>query len=230
MGFNHIGHPDLPEVVLHDGPDGRYYLSDGKQYPSVTQVLRILSMDGLANYRERTIQAMGRQDGEEYMTMKQRVSLRVGSEMHDMLEKFIRDDVETAPPGVFDMSRALFLKMKQFLLGSITDVVAVEEKLVSRTWEVAGTVDLIARYEGTMSIIDFKNSVKYKDEEYIQSYFQQATWYSLIWEELTGHRIDQIVILIATWDGKIYPWVKDRSAYITDLAETVARWRTQNAA
>ena len=62
---------------------------------------------------------------------------------------------------------------------------------------VAGTTDCIADYNGKLSIIDFKTSKKIKKEEWVEDYYIQTFAYALMFEELTGIAIEQVVILIA---------------------------------
>ena len=62
---------------------------------------------------------------------------------------------------------------------------------------VAGTTDCIADYNGQLSIIDFKTSRRPKKEEWIDDYYMQTFAYKLMFEEMTGIEIKQIVILVA---------------------------------
>jgi genome maintenance exonuclease 1 len=55
---------------------------------------------------------------------------------------------------------------------------------------------LIAEFDGKPSIIDFKTSSRRKSADEIEGYFLQATGYSLMYEERTGEKIDQLVILM----------------------------------
>ena len=63
---------------------------------------------------------------------------------------------------------------------------------------VAGTTDCVAEYEGILSIIDFKTSSKMREQDTIDSWMIQATFYALAWECLTGQKISQLVIIMAT--------------------------------
>jgi genome maintenance exonuclease 1 len=73
--------------------------------------------------------------------------------------------------------------------------------LYSDKYRIAGRVDLIAEWDGKLSVIDFKTSTKQKDEEDIQNYFMQCTAYALMFAERTGIWIDDIVVVIATEEG-----------------------------
>ena len=72
-----------------------------------------------------------------------------------------------------------------------------------------------------MSIIDFKSSRREKKLEYIDNYFAQATAYSIMWQELTGMKIDQIVILISCEDGSIQEFVQKPIDHVKRLKEMI---------
>ena len=62
---------------------------------------------------------------------------------------------------------------------------------------MAGRVDCIGEYEGVLSVIDFKTSKKIKDRDSILDYFWQCTAYALMYEELVGVPIHDLVIIMA---------------------------------
>ena len=95
----------------------------------------------------------------------------------------------------------------RFLLGNINNIVGLEVPLFSDLLRIAGTCDCIAEYNGQLSIIDFKTSRKPKREEWIDDYFMQTFAYALMFEEMTGLEIKQIVILVActeTFDVQVF--------------------------
>jgi genome maintenance exonuclease 1 len=92
---------------------------------------------------------------------------------------------------------------------------------------MAGRSDCIAEYEGVLSVIDFKGSTKPKRKEDIHSYFLQATAYAVMWEERTGEKIPQIVILISCDDGTTQVFVEQPKHYKKDLAIAIKEWRDE---
>ena len=72
--------------------------------------------------------------------------------------------------------------------------------------EVAGRTDVVAEFDGILSIIDFKTSLRPKKKEWITDYFEQSSEYSHLYERHTGIPIKQIVIIIAV-DGLEEPQV-----------------------
>ena len=53
----------------------------------------------------------------------------------------------------------------------------------------------------------------------------QATFYSLGWEELTGEKIKQIVVITGTEDGYLDVHQDDPSNYIEKLEKSIADYR-----
>jgi len=76
-------------------------------------------------------------------------------------------------------------------------------------------------------LVDFKTSSKLKKEEWIKKYFLQTTAYSLMWEELTTTKIDQIVILISGEDGSREEYIRQRDDYVDELKEVIANYKEQ---
>ena len=74
------------------------------------------------------------------------------------------------------------------------------------------------------TIIDFKTSRKLKKEEWIEDYFLQCTAYSIMFEELTGNPINQIVILVVTENGTVQEFIKDKREYIPLSEKIIEEW------
>ena len=59
-----------------------------------------------------------------------------------------------------------------------------------------------------------------------ENYLVQATFYSIAWEERTGEKIDQIVILTVTEDGALDVHKDDPSLYVKKLEEMIEEYKT----
>ena len=115
-----------------------------------------------------------------------------------------------------------------FTLDRIDNISYIETMLYSTNIGLAGQVDCIAEFDGVPSIIDFKTSSKMKKEEWIEDYFLQCTAYSLMYEELIGQPINDIVIIMAVeneqpllFQEKL--WGKNVSIEIPALSELSAQ-------
>jgi len=209
MAFNFVN--DFPlsfQIERTDTEDGRFYKTPGGNlYPSVTSVLSKLNKDGIVKWRKRV--------GEEEANKVSRQASSRGTKVHQLCEDYILGKpIDRLNP----FQKHLFEQIRPVLDQKINNVHCLEGKLYSDRLRLAGTVDLISDFDGTLSVIDFKTSGKLKKEEYIQNYFFQTTCYSLMFEELTGLTAKQIVIIIAV-EGETTPqvYIKKRKEYILPL-------------
>mgnify|MGYP003340071493 CR=1 FL=1 len=81
----------------------------------------------------------------------------------------------------------------------------------------AGRTDCVATWNGIPSIIDFKTSRKLKEEQWIHSYFLQATAYAIMFEERTQLHIPQFVILIAVDNEQPQVFRKNTAEYVDEV-------------
>jgi genome maintenance exonuclease 1 len=65
----------------------------------------------------------------------------------------------------------------------------------------AGSVDLIAKHKDKVSIIDFKQTNKPKQREWIGDYFLQMAAYGMAHDAVYGTSIEQGVIMMCSKDG-----------------------------
>ena len=121
---------------------------------------------------------------------------------------------------------ALFNQLADKALCNIDNIYAQECGLYSDKYRVAGRVDCIAKYNGVKSIIDFKTSTKERNDEWNESYYIQASAYAEMFEERTGIKIQQIVILVVTEDGVVQEFVKTKDEYLPKLIEAIDDFTT----
>ena len=114
----------------------------------------------------------------------------------------------------------LFEQFKSFV-EKIDNIRAQEVPLYSDALKMAGRVDCVADYDGTLSIIDFKTSKAEKKEEWIESYFAQATAYAIMWKEMTGETIEQVVILVTSMDGSSQEFIRKPIDYVPVLKNMI---------
>ena len=189
-------------------------LAKGIMLPSVTTVLSLLSEDGIKAWKRRV--------GEAEASKVSTRALANGNELHLIIENYL----DNKPITKFKnkVSLELFEQAKEEL-HKINNIKAQEVQLYSTKIGVAGRVDCIGEYDGVLSVIDFKSSRKKKQKSWIKSYFLQATCYALMFEELTGQKIDQIVILVSAEDGTVQSFVQDKEQYIKQLFEVIEDYK-----
>lgn len=74
--------------------------------------------------------------------------------------------------------------------------VALQLKLWSERYKIMGYLDCLGYYNGELSLIDFKNSKRFKKPEHYHNYLLQCTMYCIMIQELFGVPVKQIVLLI----------------------------------
>ena len=182
-----VGDFEIPDRVEKDGK--RYYLTpDGNYYPSITSILSQQENLGLEAWKERV--------GEKEAKRISKESARIGTAVHQLAEYYLSNiqvKLDKEEKIIIDTFNRL-----RFLLGNINNIVGLEIPLFSDLIRVAGTCDCIAEYNGKLSIIDFKTSRRPKKEDWVDDYYMQTFAYKLMFEEMTGIEIQQVVILIAS--------------------------------
>lgn len=197
MIFNHIKLPQLQfDLVAETTETGRkYVLPDGRKYDSVTTILSHAKDKTFLNEWRARI-------GEEEANRIVRRSSSRGTKLHDACEKYLKNEltdfkIKTLMPDVKDF----FLQLKPLIDKNVGVVYGTEQALFSDRLKIAGRTDCIAEWANKISIVDYKNSIKEKREDWIQDYFIQCTAYANLFEDLTGLPIEQIVVLIANEEG-----------------------------
>ena len=213
---NHTEPLQLPKLKRKNENGHRvYYDEDKNRYHSVTTVVGSIDQKGLDEWREK----VGK-DVADHVAMKSAIT---GTKLHKIVESYLANE-ESEEENIF--AKAHFNNIEP-LLANIDLIRGLETKLCSKRLGLAGTVDCIAQYKGVDSIIDFKTSSKKKKDEWIKKYFLQTTAYSIMWEELTGIKVTQIVILITGEDGSREEYIRNRDDYVEELEEVIAKYTEQ---
>jgi hypothetical protein len=116
--------------------------------------------------------------------------------------------------------------LKPFL-HRIGTIYAQECPLYSKHLGVAGRVDCVAEFDGKLSIIDFKTSLKPKKKEWITKYFMQETAYAIMWEERTGKPITQLVTIMDVDDSEPLLFIEHRDNWAKQLLQTIDDYKNQ---
>jgi genome maintenance exonuclease 1 len=217
MIFNHVKLPELDfELEAKTTENGRvYYTPSGKAYPSVTTVLGSLSKAGIEAWRKKI--------GEEEANKISGRASRRGEALHLACEKYLLNEMDfKMKQKMMPNIKELFLQLQPYLDTNIGDIYSIEQPLYSDILKIAGRVDCIAEWDGKLSIIDYKNSIREKREDWIQNYFIQCTAYAEMFEELTNKRIDTLVVAIAVEGGQPQIFVRQKHMYRTQLLSFLA--------
>ena len=198
----------------------RYRTPEGVDLPSITTVLSILSRDSIMKWRRRV-------GADEANRISPRSSTR-GTAVHAIIEKYINNE-ENFKDGYTPDIIGSFLDLKPILDGRIGRVYAQEAPLYSNHLGVAGRVDCVADFDGKLSIIDFKTSMKPKRKDWITNYFMQESAYSIMWEERTGRPITQLVTIISVDNHEPQIFIEHRDNWVRPLRETIAKYNEENS-
>lgn len=173
-----------PELVREDLPHGRFYYepSKGIRCPSATTVLSHLDD---SNWVEEWRAAVG----DEFADKVSREATAKGTGLHWLCETYVTNNDINA-----ELKKSLSVLTGRFLnlvptLNRIDNVIGSELQMISYAWNMAGTTDLIATFDGRLEVIDYKTSKKVKTRDDIHSYFVQLCAYSRMFRELSGHDI-----------------------------------------
>jgi|TARA_R110002033_G_scaffold59087_1_gene108809 genome maintenance exonuclease 1 len=223
--FNHVPVELQPITATNKNGVRLYETPEGNKYPSITTVLSVRNKQGLTEWRKRV--------GNDVANHIARTAAARGTKVHHMCEDYL-NNMEMDFPNKWKEHKknflpyCLFTQLKEKALCNVNNIYAQEAGLYSDKYKVAGRVDCVAEYKGTLSIIDFKTSTKEKNDEWNESYYIQGSAYAEMFEERTGIEISQVVILVVTEDGTVQEFIKDKQEYLNRLSETIYIWSEEN--
>jgi genome maintenance exonuclease 1 len=217
--FVHCPPLKLAELESVTQPDGkRYYVTpSGKKLPSVTTVVGAMKKKAIMEWRNRV--------GEVEANRVSKLATGRGNRVHLLAEKYLNNEPiqwSKEMPDAVEMFRTLIKPIH-----NINNIQYQEQALWSEKIDMAGRVDLIADWCGVPSVIDFKTSKKIKKKEDIQDYFAQCTAYALMYEELVGTSIDQLVIVMAVENEEPLIFVERTEDHINNLLEHINFYKNQ---
>jgi CRISPR/Cas system-associated exonuclease Cas4 (RecB family) len=223
--FTHkTGLPQLQSLPTKEIDGKRHYLLPNGQYvPSVTTVL--------GHFKKKQIQEWRNRVGhEEANKISNRASTR-GTKFHTLMEKYLSNESVTSiiTENTMPTIKESFHMMKKEVDEHIDNIHYIEVPLYSTSMRMAGRTDIIAEYDGKLSVIDFKTSSREKKEKHIQDYFLQSSAYALMYEELFGREIEKIVIMMAS-DGLPEPqiFIKNTIDYHEPLLKKIVQYFREN--
>lgn len=212
--FTHLGfgggNQPVPKLdQINENGTRLYATPDGKKYPSVTTIL--------SSHGREAIQAWKDRIGHEAANKISTAAARRGTKIHSYTEAYLLNDTSRFD-GRDLATQELFEDFKP-ILEPINNIHCLETRLYSHHLRLAGTVDCIAEYNGTLAVIDFKTSSKPKKHEWIHNYFMQASAYAIMYEELTGIGVPDIHILISVENEGTQIFSEKRNRWVRGLLD-----------
>ena len=210
--FTHLAsRPEMSFGIRSETINGKrtYVTPDDNVYPSITTVLGELSKAAIQKWRKRV--------GETEANKISGKASRRGTSVHSVCESYIKNEdgyLDGQTPNIIE----LFKTIEPFL-ERVDNIHGVELALYSDHFGVAGRTDLIAEFDGKLSVIDYKTSNRTKKKEWCESYFAQCAFYAVAYEELTKIPVPQVVVIIAVDNEHPQLFVENRDDWVDKIWE-----------
>tara|TARA_Y100001960_G_scaffold23993_1_gene21213 strand:- start:18 stop:707 length:690 start_codon:yes stop_codon:yes gene_type:complete len=203
--------------------DGKrvYATPDGEYYPSITTVIgnNAKKQAGLAKWRARV--------GKEKAAAISSRSASRGTKFHSITEDYLNNELDIEKYKDSPLPVVMFEQTKK-TFDRIGNIYLQEAFLYSRHLEVAGRVDLVAEFDGELSIIDFKTSAEPKREAYLYDYFVQETAYACCFQELYSLTVKKLVTIVACENGETQVVIKPpKKEYLLKLIAYIDEYQTK---
>ena len=215
--FNYCPPKELKDLQSETFPDGkRYYtLEDGTKLPSVTTVLGAQKKDAIMAWRKRV--------GEAEANRISKAATGRGTNVHTLCERYLNNELLG---NIMPDAKEMFKSIKP-LLNRINNIHYQEQALWSKQLGMAGRVDCIGEFDGVLSVIDFKTSKKIKSKVEIEDYFWQTSAYALMYEELIGSPINNLVIIMAVENEQPLLFQEKTEDHIKGLVKAIKYYKDQ---
>ena len=174
----------------------RHYEIGTDKLPSVTTILSQTQSEekkkSLANWQAR----MGQQNADRIRD----ISAMRGTAMHTYLEGYINNTPHLDLTAVGKEAGRMANIVIESGLGDLEEVWGSEVTLYYPGL-YAGQTDVVGVYAGRPAIIDFKQTNKPKQREWIDDYFTQLAAYAMAHNHVYGTEIQSGIILMCSKDG-----------------------------
>ena len=173
-----------------------YDVGTEKKLPSVTTILSATQSEekkkSLANWQARM--------GKQYADRVRDIAALRGTSMHTYLEGYIKGERHMDLTSVGKEAGIMAQKVIDSGFGDLEEVWGTEVTLYYPGL-YAGATDVVGIYNGRESIIDFKQTNKPKQREWIGDYFTQLAAYAMAHNYVYGTQIQSGIILMCSKDG-----------------------------
>ncbi len=210
---------ELSSLVRIDGEQRHYLTPTGEKYPSVTTVLdKTSDKSHLMKWKARV--------GEEEAARVTKRATTRGTAVHTLCEKYVLNEaIDLSKEMPFNV--AMFKQLERFLHANVNDIRVSEGSLYSHKLKVAGSVDLVASYQGKPAIIDFKTSTKLKRLDWIENYLLQASMYSfMLWEMTQIHHPTIVIAISVEEEEQAQIFVENASDWISKARDRCKRYHS----
>ena len=170
----------------------RTYDIQGFKLPSVTTILNRTKDQGyLKKWKDR----IGHEEAERIFNL----SSKRGTAMHKFLEKHIAGSGYEDLTEIGVQAKPMAQKIIDIGLAPVSKYYGTEVTLYYPGL-YAGTTDLVCRHNDLDTIVDFKQSNRPKEEEWVEDYFLQIAAYAMAHDYVHKSNIQQGIIMVCTPD------------------------------
>jgi len=202
---------EIPKLILDESNYTHiYYTPDGEKLRSVTTMINKTK----PQVDKKKLSDWRKQQGDAVADYIMTSAGNIGTETHILNENYIR--MKKKYNNYSLLAQAHHKKFIPYL-NKIDTVYGIEAKLYSIQMMLAGTTDLVAEYDGKLSIIDYKTKRSKQRREWITDYFLQTTAYARMWRELTNQDIEQLVILISSEQDTFQEFISTPKLHLDEL-------------
>lgn len=190
---------DYPTLTTETYNGQRWYIVNGKAFPSITTVLGFTEPPEKKKALESWRNNLGFEKANEFS----KKAADRGTNVHLLAERYLKNEKVDSPINGRPVPNADLQSFNalKFKLDKINEIWGQEVALYSKTLEVCGRTDLVGLYKGVPVIVDFKTSGKIKSKADIGNYELQLLMYATAHNEMFGTDIQQGVILMVAETG-----------------------------
>lgn len=176
-------------------------------YPSVTSITNI--------YAEKMFDKWQKRVGSDVVEKEKEIATTRGRRVHEMLENWLKFKLLPSQDSQDIHLFNYFLPVCERL----SNILKIEECLVSHELKVAGTVDCVGYFDNVLSVVDFKTSKKKKYKSNCKHYFMQCAAYAVCFNEMFNVKIENLVLIIGVDQEKVKSYVltSKLSEHISDF-------------
>tara|TARA_Y100000590_G_scaffold188646_1_gene214984 strand:+ start:406 stop:1089 length:684 start_codon:yes stop_codon:yes gene_type:complete len=222
MVFNHtplIPYEQAQKPLLVSNNGYSHYEVNGARVQRITKILSSYQNQGLIAWREKM--------GPYAANLEMKRGLERGNSVHKISEAYLKNELRVGQYKNEILGYGMFEALVPYL-NRISDIRAIEAPVYHRGFNVAGTADIIANFDGTLSIIDLKTSKMPKRYEWCKKYFLQECFYSLAIEDMTKIPISTLVTLEVSENGVVQVLREDRDSWIQELETIISEYNQFN--
>ena len=177
-------------TLLKRQHDHVYKTPSGHQYPGITTILSHTRPEFAKTSLRKWIDLVGSAEADR---IKNRAGT-IGRSVHKLNELYLLGKTQDIDCEYGPLVNQHHKNFRPYI-DKVSTVYGTEMRLYSDVHRMAGTADLICKYDGQDTILDYKTKRKPQSEGWMTDYYIQATAYAVMYKELTGKEISQVVVL-----------------------------------